>query len=336
MLGNLLPSHGRLIQMTRSTTRCVALGTILFLASSCSSTGNDRVVDRPASTQPAATNTTPASATLEVTFAYSGPDGHIWTVNASTGARSQVTHGNGGIDFDPHWSPDGRQLVFRTERFHAPDPTGTGYNGIFVVRADGTDERAINPPGGGLFPAWSPDGATIMFSSPRPDGSEGLFSVHPDGTGLRDLATYGEHVAWSPDGTQLLVDRKAPGQPQNWDIWRSAADLHDLRQLTMEPGDDHFGAWSRDGRRIVFTTHRSGTGDVWTMNSDGSQQRPLVVRDGAQSAEAWLPDGHILFTDYPPAGGAHWYAIGPDGTGLRTVPVLEGIQGPVDWTRHGH
>ena len=45
--------------------------------------------------------------------------------------------GDGGPDFDPHWSPDGDRLVIRTERSHPPDPTSTGYNGIFVIDADG-------------------------------------------------------------------------------------------------------------------------------------------------------------------------------------------------------
>ena len=87
-------------------------------------------------------------------FAYGTAKGDIWVVDVATGTRTQLTHGRGVIDFDPHWSPDGKQLVFRSERFHAPDPTSTGYNGIFVINADSTGEHAVNPPGGGLFPEW--------------------------------------------------------------------------------------------------------------------------------------------------------------------------------------
>jgi WD40-like Beta Propeller Repeat len=59
-------------------------------------------------------------------FAYGTDVGHIWVVDAATGKRTQVTHGRAGTDFDPHWSPDGKRLVFRTERFHPPDPDQHG------------------------------------------------------------------------------------------------------------------------------------------------------------------------------------------------------------------
>ncbi len=307
--------------------RTATLAAASLCALSCSS--------HDAQPAPTPASTVNASPPIEaVLFAYGAADGHIWIVDGSTGVRTQITHGDGGVDFDPHWSPDGQQLVFRTERVHPPDPTGTGYDGIFVIRVDGTDEHAVNPAGGGLFPAWSPDGATIMFSSPRPDGREGLFTVRPDGTGLRDLATYGEHVGWSPDGRQLLVDRNASSGTQNWDIWIGAADATNLRQLTTATGDDHFAAWSPDGARVLFTTQRNGDDEVWVMNADGTGQQPVIGRPGTQSGEGWLPDGRILFADHPAAGdGVRWYVANPDGTDEHTLPYLDDIEGPLDWRR---
>jgi len=274
----------------------------------------------------------PTVSDLAGRFAYGTDDGHIWVVDAATSKRTQVTHGRGGTDFDPHWSPDGKRLVFRTERFHAPDPTSTGYDGIFVINADGTGEHAVNPPGGGLFPEWAPDGR-IVFSSPRPDGTEGLFAVRPDGTHLQNLQIYAEHVGWNPTATEILLDRNKIGGPQkwNWDIWRVDAHFNNLVQLTEAPGDDSFGGWSPDGTTIVFYTKRNGHGEVWLMNRDGTNQRPLLTGAGSQAPEGWLPDGRILIADNTTDSPAR-YLLKPDGSDIVSVPQLHGIDGPVDFS----
>jgi Tol biopolymer transport system component len=278
----------------------------------------------------ASLRTAPAVTDLTGQVACGAADGHIWTIDIATGVRTQLTHGRGGADFDPHWSPDGSMLVFRTERFHAPDPTSTGYNGIFVINADGSAEHAVNPPGGGLFPEWSPENL-IVFSSPRPDGSEGLFSVKPDGSGLRDLRIYAEHVTWSPDGTETLVDRNdGVGTGQDWNIWRATAKLTAPTRLTTASGDDHFAGWSPDASKIVFSTTRTDEGDAWLMHRDGTDQAPLVVGTGAQSAEAWLSDGRIVIADYQTPEPT-WYLLDSTGTNVRSLPQLAGLQGPIDW-----
>ncbi len=308
--------------MSRRTRMAIAVA-IGLTCGACSATSDEAAPQSTRSSELARSAGTTSVEPYE--FAYGASDGHIWVIDATTGARTQITHGSGGVDFDPHWSPDGRQLVFRTTRYEPPDPTSTGYN---VIDVDGNGEHAVNPPGGGLFPAWSPDGTTIMFSSPRPDGTEGLFTVRPDGGELRDLSTYGEHVGWSPDGHELLIDRNV-GPRQNWEIWRAGADLSNLTQLTHAPGDDHFGGWSPDGTEIVFSTDRTGNGDVWVMDRDGGDQHPLVDGDGDQAAEAWLPDGRIVVTDYR-GGTPTWYVINADGSDEQRLPALDGIEGPVD------
>jgi len=98
-------------------------------------------------------------------FAYGTDVGHIWVVDAVTGQRTQVTHGRGGIDFDPHWSPDGERLVFRSERFHAPDPTSTSYDGIFVINADGTGEHSREDIGKPAVEPWCTSDTTGYIES---------------------------------------------------------------------------------------------------------------------------------------------------------------------------
>jgi Tol biopolymer transport system component len=320
-------------QRLQVTTATALVGAALLLGACTSPSVRPTPGPSPRSALPldiASLRVAPAVTDLAGRFAYGAADGHIWTIDIATGVRTEVTHGTDGADFDPHWSPDGSMLVFRTERFRPPDPTRTGYNGIFVINADGSAEHPVNPPGGGLFPEWSPENL-IVFSSPRPDGSEGLFSVRPDGSGLRDLRTYAEHVTWSLDGTETLVDRNdTVGRGQDWNIWRASGRFTDLTRLTTTPGDDHFGGWSPDASMIAFSTTRTDEGDVWLMQRDGTDQSPFVTGPGAQSAEAWLPDGRILVADYQTIEPA-WYLLDRNGSNIRSVPQLTGLQGPVDW-----
>lgn len=147
--------------------RLAVVGTLVLAAigGGCGASSHRQAAPRP---QPgpavAPVDARPAS-NLRGRIAYGGSDGHLWVLDAATGGRTQVTGGGGGNDFDPHWSPDGNRLVFRSMRFTVPDPYGIGLDGIVVIGADGTGERVISPPEGGLFPDWSPDGSTIVFST---------------------------------------------------------------------------------------------------------------------------------------------------------------------------
>jgi TolB protein len=94
---------------------------------------------------------------------------------------------------------------------------------IWVVDTDGTNllqlTDSLGPDG---WPAWSPDGTRIAFSSVRDDCSysdasdcrttgdigphHDVWIVNADGTGLsRVTPEFGQFMTWSPDGQELLI-----------------------------------------------------------------------------------------------------------------------------------
>jgi Tol biopolymer transport system component len=286
---------------------------------------------------PARTSAAPVSR-LTGEIAFGGGDGHLWLINTQTGARQQITHGQVGNDFDPHWSPDGTQLLFRSMRFRVPDPTGIGLDGILIVNRDGSNERLISGSRGGLAAAWSPDGRTIVYSTAFDQMHERLAAYDVASGQTRDLGVYGEGVNWSADGRfalvgrlQSIVDALSGGysEAQNWEIWRFRADFSGPVRLTDSPGDDYAGGWSPDGSQILFTTKRRDAGDVWAMRADGTGAHPVIAWDGNQSAEGFLLDGRMLFTDN--LGKPEWYLFGPRTGRLERLAMLSGIEGPVAW-----
>src|SRR5947207_13919609 len=82
-----------------------------------------------------------------------------------------------------------------------------GQIGLFIAAADGSDEHPLLAgPYMDYDAAWSPDGASIVFTSER-DGSADLYRVAPDGPGLERLTdnpAYDDQAAFSPDGRQLV------------------------------------------------------------------------------------------------------------------------------------
>jgi hypothetical protein len=199
--------------------RLVALGVILVgTACTASSTPSGQTPTtappRPSTapgspTRPAVHPTgpiTPAKrSTLTGIVAYSTGDGDIWVMHANGTGRRRVTRSGPGFDFDPHLSPNGRSIVFRTSRGrYLRDRRGIGLQGIFVVDVRTRREHPVHPPRGGLFPSWSPDGRAIAFSTLQRDlNGESIHLVTPAGTNLRA----------SPSLRSTPSRRASPGRP---------------------------------------------------------------------------------------------------------------------------
>jgi Tol biopolymer transport system component len=115
------------------------------------------------------------SATLQT----NGGNGmQIWVMRADGSGRRQPVS-DLGYDMYPTWSPAGDKIAF--QRY------GSGVNGadIMIVAAAGGVPTRLALPGDQYTPAWSPDGNYIAFTA-RVTGFEyQLFTMQPDGTGVR-------------------------------------------------------------------------------------------------------------------------------------------------------
>ena len=101
-------------------------------------------------------------------------------MNADGTGVTRLTYNDDGGDAHPAWSPDGRLIAFATNRPANPtNPSDvTCYaqaSEIWVMNADGLALRNLsNTCRGEAWPAWSPNGAEIVFVSDR--GSSTLYA----------------------------------------------------------------------------------------------------------------------------------------------------------------
>ncbi|MCI0421201.1 MAG: hypothetical protein L0312_18575, partial [Acidobacteria bacterium] len=106
-----------------------------------------------------------------------------------------------------------------------------GRQQIFVVKPDGTGIRRLTQEGKqNFFPAWSPDGKRLAFTSDR-SGSLQIWVLEADGSNPRQLTTEGENVVptWSPDGKRLAFASNRSG---HFEIWAMESDGAHQKQLT--------------------------------------------------------------------------------------------------------
>ena len=209
----------------------------------------------------------------------------IWVMNDDGTDPRQLTH-NTTWDLGPVWSPDGRTVAFFGAQFDPATDTPLAPPHVYLINADGTDQRLLTPAQAGRWPRFSPDGTKIAFDDGDPSSGD-IWVVNADGTDARNLTK--DRTArnirpdWSPDGQKIVFARSG-------DIYLMNADGSDPAQLTGA-GSDNAPAWSPDGQKIVFQSHRDGNDEIYVMNADGSDQTRLTNYPGRDDNPSWSPDG---------------------------------------------
>ncbi|UCF20288.1 MAG: PD40 domain-containing protein [Gemmatimonadota bacterium] len=221
----------------------------------------------------------------------------IWVVSVNGGTPVRVTD-NVHMHVSPAWMPDGRHLLFVSDRDGARD--------IYAVQVDdsgrprGPAERVST----GLDPhsiSVSADGSTVAYSVftvrqniweiALPDtGSVSISDAMPVTVGNQVI----ENHAVSRDGRWLAFDSNREG---NQDIYLMPAEGGQPRRLTRDPASDYHPDFSPDGAEIVFYSTRHGSRDVFITSLN--EKDPVRLTDSPEQDRhpAFSPDGlRIAFT----------------------------------------
>ena len=123
----------------------------------------------------------------------------------------------------------------------------------------------------------------------------------------------------SPDGSRLLVRDSDPAQLEGA-LWVVPA--VGGAPLRLGAVVAHDGAWSPDGKRIVFARRE----ELYVAGSDGSNPRTLATTPGRAFWVRWSPDGaRVRFTVVSPQGDTRsLWEVSAEGHGLRPVPLGRG------------
>ncbi len=146
---------------------------------------------------------------------------------------------------------------------------------IFTMKADGSElTNLTNNLATDMFPAWSPEGTRIAFTSDR-SGDTDIYVMNADGSSLSRLTNdrgYEDYFSWSPDGQRIIYTASENSLNQNGRLMVINADGSNKIALMDQPGSYTFLGWSPDGQTIVYqATNLGDTKDtsIMSANVDG-------------------------------------------------------------------
>jgi Tol biopolymer transport system component len=266
-------------------------------------------------------------------------------------AHSQAIVSNGKISFWSDRAFGGRAQVFvmdadggnqrrLTELFSAkrgdfsPDGTKLVFDGrgretlfdfdIFVMNADGSGVTQLtHGPDRDTQAVWSPDAGRVSFVRTKTErGLPSVWLVSANGSNAHRFAAGGS-AAWSPGGKRLAIGSLGG---------LTIVTVDGKRKKRIVSGETEVAAWSRDGRRILFTSWRDGNTEVYVVRTNGNGLRRLTRSRGDDFAADFSPDGRrILFSSDRRGGYLQVYVMNLNGSGVRNLSRSQSADWATSW-----
>lgn len=283
---------------TRTAVRTVALA-VAFLSM--------RAPHSHSAAQPAPALAAAAPRGLTGTIVFESDAGGrpaIYTLDLAAGRVAHLTGATSSTSQTPRWSPDGRRVVFVSNRAHYEGPrpeSGTPDMDVWIVDADGSGARRLtDEPSNEHDPAWTADGGGIVFSSDR-DSRGDLYVKRLDSGVTTRLTRHfvGRAIMPAPSVAPERIAFAAQSMRAGA-FWAYQVHVRDTRGEVSTLSETIGGCWPRwspDGRRLAHV-----------RSNVGATPSALEVRDGPTLAGSRVYPAQGLWSYYP--------AWSPDATRL--------------------
>jgi Tol biopolymer transport system component len=203
------------------------------------------------------------------------PEMDVWTYDEKSGALKRLTTAR-GYDAEASYSPDGQWIAFSSMRDAYSralsdrerkilEDNASYFAEIYIMRADGSDQRRLTTvPGYDGGPFFTHDGSRIVW---RRFDEEGLiadvWTMKLDGSDARQITDFAS-MSWAPyehpSGEYIVFASNKLGF-ENFELFIvDAQGAKEPVRVTYSDGFDGLPVPSPDGRRLAWTSSRSGGG----------------------------------------------------------------------------
>ena len=216
------------------------------------------------------------------------------------------------LDYNAAISPDGRWVVFTSERNGTPKlyikpVQGDSPARLLIESNSMQDQVAFAPDGNWIAFVSSHQGNAEIYKLPfRPETTLNIeqaqnLTNHPSGDFRPAISPDGATIAFSSDREHPVKShsRFPFAMQRTGDIYTMNAAGQSVKRLTESDKWDGSPEWSPDGSQIYFYSLRSGQARIYRMNYDGSEPEPITPEGMEAVSPRFLNDSLLVFTSWP-------------------------------------
>ncbi len=188
-------------------------------------------------------------------------------------------------------SPDGQKLTYAT------GPGGGARSDVWIADLANSSQFQLTSSGQAVAPCWTPDGASVVFSSATGDA---VMRQRADGGAAAELlwrSPYGVPIApnsFSADGSELTVTLSGRSGSRADLFLISLSGERKVRPLIATSAAEYRGMISPNGRWIAYTGEYEGGPQVYVQPYPGLAGRWQISTTGG-AGPRWSHDGKELF-----------------------------------------
>ena len=212
--------------------------------------------------------------------------------------------------------------------------TTTGNKEIFISAFDGYGAKQVTHTKSlTLFPAWSPDGASIAYTSYK-KGQPDIYIERLSDQSEHRISFKGINITpvWVPGTSMMAATLSFEGDQEIYLLTESGKVV---KRLTHNWNIDVDPTFSPDGKKMAFVSKRFGNPQIFVQDMDSENPRRLTYEGKYNTQPDWSPAGDRIAFSGMDGGRCDIYTISPDGSGLKRLTYDAGSNESPSWSPDG-